>query len=58
MEGDFADEDHQAPGQASDDLIQAENEAVEAQQEEEEGGGGGGGGGRRRGGARSGHVNG
>lgn len=32
MEGSFADEDSQAPGQASDDLIQAENEAVEAEQ--------------------------
>lgn len=30
----FADEDRQAPGQASDDLIQAENEEVEAQEAE------------------------
>ena len=34
MEDAFADEDTHAPGQASDELIQAENEAVEAQQEE------------------------
>ncbi|KAK5116604.1 hypothetical protein LTR85_009229 [Meristemomyces frigidus] len=34
MEGSFADEDLQAPGQASDDLIQAENEAIEAEQEQ------------------------
>jgi len=34
MEGGFADEDPQAPGQASDDLIAAENEAVEARQEQ------------------------
>lgn len=34
MESGFADEDAQAPGQASDDLIQAENEAIEAKREE------------------------
>lgn len=34
MEGGFADEDPQAPGQVSDELIQAENETVEAMQEE------------------------
>ena len=34
MEGGFADEDAQAPGQVSDELIQAENEAIEAEQEE------------------------
>ena len=34
MESSFADEDVHAPSQASDDLIQAENEEVEAQQEE------------------------
>lgn len=34
MDSEFADEDHQAPGQASDDLIQAENEAIEAEQTE------------------------
>ena len=34
MESGFADEDTQAHGQASDDLIQAENEEVEAKQEE------------------------
>ncbi|KAK5175503.1 SWI/SNF and RSC complex subunit Ssr2 [Saxophila tyrrhenica] len=33
MEG-FADEDKQAPGQASDEMIQAENEEVEAQNQE------------------------
>ena len=31
MEGNFANEDHQAPGQASDDLIAQENARVEAQ---------------------------
>lgn len=35
MEGGFADEDPQAPGHASDELIAGENEAVEAQQERE-----------------------
>jgi SWI/SNF related-matrix-associated actin-dependent regulator of chromatin subfamily C len=34
MEGDFADEDRQAPGQASDDLIQGENDVVEGKDEE------------------------
>ncbi|KAK3708044.1 SWI/SNF and RSC complex subunit Ssr2 [Vermiconidia calcicola] len=34
MEGGFADEDAHAPGQASDDLIQAENEDAEAQRKE------------------------
>ena len=34
MEGDFANEDPQAPGQASDDLIQEENDAVEDKNEE------------------------
>ena len=34
MEDDFANEDPQAPGQASDDLIQEENDAVEGKNEE------------------------
>lgn len=34
MEGSFADEDAQAPGQASDDLIAAENEILEAKGEQ------------------------
>lgn len=34
MEHEFANEDPQAPGQASDEMIQAENEAVEAKNEE------------------------
>lgn len=36
MESGFADEDARAPGEASDELIQAENEAVEAKQESQE----------------------
>lgn len=36
MEGGFADEDTQAPGQASDEMIQAENEVEEARQREEQ----------------------
>lgn len=34
MDSGFANEDSQAPGQASDEMIAAENEAVEAQQEQ------------------------
>jgi hypothetical protein len=36
MEGNFANEDHQAPGQASDDLIAQENARVEAQNAQEQ----------------------
>jgi SWI/SNF related-matrix-associated actin-dependent regulator of chromatin subfamily C len=35
MEGNFANEDHQAPGQASDDMIAQENARIEAQHAEE-----------------------
>ncbi|KAK3671587.1 SWI/SNF and RSC complex subunit Ssr2 [Recurvomyces mirabilis] len=36
MDSSFADEDHNAPGQASDDLIAVENEAVEGKEEEQQ----------------------
>lgn len=36
MESGFADEDARAPGEASDELIQAENEATEAKQESQD----------------------
>ena len=37
MEGNFANEDHQAPGQASDDMIAQENARVEARNAQEQG---------------------